>query len=246
MSYESLIGLSAARESSVTEKNTALALKSGSLKVLATPEMIRLIEETSAELVEQNLPRELTSVGISLNVKHTAPTPVGMKFRAEAKIVSVDGRKIVLDVAAVDERGQIGNGTHERFIVDRKKFQLKADEKPHAKLIQTEPHDARRKEDCRPTRCLFFCAFEHVDDAQPIVEHDRHAERNCRRIQVIQPRPFRQREQNCVVHHQRRAADHAKSDEFKKSFTRHFQTSTRRNSRQKYFSRQAHLKLSTT
>lgn len=129
MSYENLIGLSAERESFVTEKNTALALKSGSLKVLATPEMIRLIEEISAELVEKNLPRELTSVGISLEVKHTAPTPVGMKFRAESKIVSIDGRKIVLEVAAFDERGQIGHGVHERFIVDKNKFQSKADSK---------------------------------------------------------------------------------------------------------------------
>ena len=129
MTYENLIGLTAVRESSVTEKNTALALKSGSLKVLATPEMIRLLEETSAELVEKNLPRELTSVGISLEVKHTAPTPVGMKFRAEVKIVSIDGRKIVLEVAAFDERGQIGNGIHERFIVDKEKFQSKADAK---------------------------------------------------------------------------------------------------------------------
>lgn len=129
MSYENLIGLTSVRESLVTEKNTALALKSGSLKVLATPEMIRLLEETSAELVEKNLPRELTSVGISLEVKHTAPTPVGMKFRAEVKIVSIDGRKIVLEVATFDERGQIGNGIHERFIVDKEKFQSKADAK---------------------------------------------------------------------------------------------------------------------
>ena len=129
MSYENLIGLSDVRESSVAEENTARALKSGSLDVLATPEMIRLVEETAAALVEKNLPPELTSVGISLDIKHTAPTPVGMKFRAEVKIVSVDGRRIVLDVAAFDERGQIGNGIHERFIVDAKKFQSKADSK---------------------------------------------------------------------------------------------------------------------
>ena len=129
MSYENLIGLTAERESCVTEKNTAFALKSGSLKVLATPEMIRLIEEISAELVEKNLPPELTSVGISLDIKHTAPTPVSMKFRAESKIISVDGRKIVLEVAAFDERGQIGHGVHERFIVDKNKFQSKADSK---------------------------------------------------------------------------------------------------------------------
>ena len=129
VSYENLIGLTAERESLVTEKNTALALKSGSLKVLATPEMIRLIEETSAELVEKNLPPESTSVGISLDIKHTAPTPVGMKFRAAVKIISVDGRKIVLEVVAFDESGEIGRGVHERFIVDRKKFQSKADAK---------------------------------------------------------------------------------------------------------------------
>ena len=129
MSYENLIGLSDVRESSVAEEITARALKSGSLDVLATPEMIRLVEETAAALVEKNLPPELTSVGISLDVKHTAPTPVGMKFRAEVKIVSVDGRRIVLNVAAFDESGQIGNGIHERFIVDAKKFQSKADSK---------------------------------------------------------------------------------------------------------------------
>ena len=129
MSYENLIGLSDVRESSVAEEITARALKSGSLDVLATPEMIRLVEETAAALIEKNLPPELTSVGISLDVKHTAPTPVGMKFRAEVKIVSVNGRKIILEVAAFDEVGQIGNGVHERFIVDAKKFQLKADAK---------------------------------------------------------------------------------------------------------------------
>jgi len=129
MSYENFIGLTNVAEGFVTEKNTALALQSGSLKVLATPEMIRLIEVAAAELLEKNLPPELTSVGISIEVKHNAPTPVSMKFRVEVKIVSVDGRKIIFDAVAFDERGEIGRGRHERFIVDRKKFQLKADEK---------------------------------------------------------------------------------------------------------------------
>ncbi len=129
MSYESLVGMTNAVEEIVTEKNTALALGSGSLKVFATPAMIRLIEEASATLVEKNLPLESTSVGISLNVKHTAPTPIGMKVRAEVKIISVEGRKIIFEVAAFDERGEIGRGSHERFIVDRKKFQSKADAK---------------------------------------------------------------------------------------------------------------------
>ena len=129
MSYEHLIGLTNAAEDFVTEENTALALGSGSLKVFATPAMIRLIERATAELVEKNLPPKSTSVGISLDIKHTAPTPLGMTVRADVKIISVDGRKIIFDAVAFDERGEIGRGTHERFIVNRTKFQAKADAK---------------------------------------------------------------------------------------------------------------------
>ena len=129
MTYEHLRGLKNVADISVTAENTALALGSGSLKVFATPAMIRLIERAAAELVEKNLPPESTSVGISINIKHTAPTPIGMNVRAEVEIISVDGRKIIFDVAAFDGRGEIGRGTHERFIVDREKFQSKADAK---------------------------------------------------------------------------------------------------------------------
>ena len=127
--YENLLGLTNAAEIFVTEENTALALGSGSLKVFATPAMIRLIEQAAAELVDKNLPPEMTSVGTALNIKHTAPTPIGMNVRADVKIISVDGRKIIFEVAAHDARGEIGRGSHERFIVDRKKFQSKADAK---------------------------------------------------------------------------------------------------------------------
>ena len=102
---------------------------SGSLKVLATPSMIALMEQAASELVDRNLPADRTSVGISLNVKHIAATPIGLKLRAEATITSIDGRKIIFDVRAFDEREEIGSGAHERFIVDRKKFQSKADGK---------------------------------------------------------------------------------------------------------------------
>ena len=129
MTYEHLRGLTNTAETIVTAENTALALNSGSLKVFATPAMIQLIERAAAELVEKNLPPELTSVGTAINIKHVAPSPIGMNIRAEVKIVSVDGRKIIFDVAVFDERGEIGHGSHERFIVDRKKFQVKADSK---------------------------------------------------------------------------------------------------------------------
>ena len=113
----------------VTENDTALAVGSGSLKVLATPKLIALIEKAAAELVEENLSQELTSVGISVNFEHTAPTPVGMEIFAEVKILEVDGRKIIFEVKAFDASGEIGHGQHERFIVNREKFQTKADNK---------------------------------------------------------------------------------------------------------------------
>ena len=94
--------------------------------------MLALIEKAAADLVEENLPEEWTSVGISLSVAHTAPTPVGMQIRAEAELAELDGRKIIFEVAAFDECGEIGRGRHERFIVDRKKFQLKADAKKNS------------------------------------------------------------------------------------------------------------------
>ncbi len=130
MNFENLrIGLKNSVAQIVAAEDTALAVGSGSLKVLATPKMLALIEKAAADLVEANLPENLTSVGISLNVQHTAPTPVGMEIRADAEIVAIDGRKIIFDVAAYDDAGEIGTGRHERFIVDRAKFQAKADKK---------------------------------------------------------------------------------------------------------------------
>ena len=126
---EMQIGLKNSAESVVTENDTALSVGSGSLKVLATPRMIALIEKAASDLVDKNLPPEYTSVGTSLNVKHTAPTPVGMKFFATVEVVGIDGRKIIFEVIAKDERGEIGRGSHERFIVEREKFQAKANSK---------------------------------------------------------------------------------------------------------------------
>ena len=123
------IGLKNSVAQVVTETDTAVAVGSGSLKVLATPKIIALIEKAAAELVEKNLSPELTSVGISVNFEHTAPTPVGMKISAEVEILEIDGRKIIFKVAAFDEVGEIGRGKHERFIVNREKFQSKADSK---------------------------------------------------------------------------------------------------------------------
>lgn len=130
MDFENLkVGLKNSGEMPVTESDTAIFVGSGSLKVLATPKMIALMEKVSAELAEKNLPAEFTSVGISLNVEHIAPTPVGMKIRVESELVEISGRKLTFEVAAFDEAEKIGKGRHERFIVDGKKFQAKTDGK---------------------------------------------------------------------------------------------------------------------
>ena len=135
MNFENLkVGTKNFVELLVTESDTALAMKSGSLKVLATPKIICLVEEAAANLAEKFLPAEYTSVGTSLNVNHIAPTPIGLKVRAEVELVEVDGRKLIFDVKAFDDAGEIFNGTHERFIVNREKFQAKANSKGGGKI----------------------------------------------------------------------------------------------------------------
>ena len=123
------IGLRNEIESQSTKETTALELKSGTLKVLATPAMICLMEQAAAELVEKNLSENLTSVGISINIAHKSPTPIGLKIRAEAEITKIEGKKIYFAVKAYDEVNEIGSGTHERYIVEKEKFQSKADSK---------------------------------------------------------------------------------------------------------------------
>ena len=127
MSFENLnVGAKNFVDAIVTENDTALAMKSGSLKVLATPKIICLVEEAAATLAEKFLPAEYTSVGKNLNVNHTAPSPIGAKVHVEVELVEVDGRKLIFKVAASDDVGKIFNGTHERFIVNREKFQAKS------------------------------------------------------------------------------------------------------------------------
>ena len=128
MNFENItVGAKNFVDAIVTESDTAIFMKSGSLKVLATPKLICFVEEASATLAEKFLPNEYTSVGTKINVNHTAPSPIGAKVHVEVELVEVDGRKLIFKVAASDEVGEIFNGTHERFIVNREKFQAKAE-----------------------------------------------------------------------------------------------------------------------
>ena len=117
------------RKETVTEKNVASALGSGSLDVYATPAMARLMEYTAARSLEGLLEDGQTTVGISLNLKHTSATPVGCIVVCESELISIEGKKLCFQIDVKDDFGSIGSSVHERFIVDRQTFMQKAENK---------------------------------------------------------------------------------------------------------------------
>ncbi len=122
-------GLAGKAETTVSESNTALKIGSGSVPVFATPMLVALMETAAIKSLERHLPEGRTTVGIKIDITHTAATPVGMTATARAELVEVDGKKLVFQVSAEDEAGPIGEGRHERFIVDQEKFISRAKEK---------------------------------------------------------------------------------------------------------------------
>lgn len=124
-------GIKGRQELTVTGENTAKAVGSGILDVFATPAMIALMEKTAWESVQPELEEGSGTVGTSLDVRHVAASPLGMKITCETELVKVDGRALTFSVKAYDEAGLIGEGKHERFIVYNEKFQAKADAKLH-------------------------------------------------------------------------------------------------------------------
>jgi fluoroacetyl-CoA thioesterase len=124
-------GLTGTAELLVGEQHTAPRVGSGRIRVLATPVMINLIEAAALAAVEQSLPEHHQSLGTRLDISHVAATPVGMRVRATAEVVKVEGRTVHFRVRAEDERELIGEGTHERVVVDVARFdarlQAKAD-----------------------------------------------------------------------------------------------------------------------
>ena len=123
---EIVVGTKAEVATLVETADTALEVGSGSLRVYATPCMAALMEGAACEALEGFLSEDQTTVGIELNLKHVAATPVGMEVRAEAEVTAVDGKVITFDVKAFDEIGEIGHGTHKRVIINSQKFLDKA------------------------------------------------------------------------------------------------------------------------
>ena len=123
------VGIKGQRETIVAKENTAAGIGSGSLEVFSTPIMILLMEESCFMSVADKLDEGFTTVGISVNVKHLSATPLGMKIVVKSELTKVDGRALTFKVEAYDEKGLIGEGLHERFIVNNEKFQTKTDGK---------------------------------------------------------------------------------------------------------------------
>lgn len=123
------IGIKGARDILVGEEMTARVMGSGELFVFATPAMVSLVEETAWRSVASYLPSGQGSVGTKLDVTHLAPTPVGMRVHCETELVEIDRRRLVFSFAVSDETGLIGEGKHERFIVDNARFEAKANAK---------------------------------------------------------------------------------------------------------------------
>ena len=123
------IGLKGRAETKVSETNTAQAACSGALPVFGTPFLCALMEEAAWKSIAPHLEPGQSTVGTKLDISHDSATPVGMKVWAESEITEVDGKRLVLTVAAFDERGPIGRGTHERFIVTDQRFLAKCAKK---------------------------------------------------------------------------------------------------------------------
>jgi len=115
-------GITCKKKITVTPEMTAAAMGSGALEVLATPSMIALMEGTAQEAVQNLLEDGQGTVGTRIDVRHLAATPVGMEVTCTAEVTEVDRRRIVFTVKAQDEKEVIGEGTHERFVIDNEKF----------------------------------------------------------------------------------------------------------------------------
>jgi predicted thioesterase len=127
VTYEAIqVGLRGQVDLTVEDAHTAGRLGSGSVRVLATPEMVLLMERAGVAAVDHLLPEGLATVGVHLDVRHLEPTPVGMGVRATAELVQVEGRRLTFRVEVREEpfgaQQLVGSGSHQRAIIDVEEF----------------------------------------------------------------------------------------------------------------------------
>ncbi len=113
----------------VTGERTARHIGSGALRVFATPAMVLLIERACVELLQPLLPEGKSTVGIGIQVRHLAPTPLGMNVRAEVEVVAVEGDRIRLRGEVWDDLERVGEAEHQRAVIDVERFLKRVQEK---------------------------------------------------------------------------------------------------------------------
>ncbi len=123
------VGLTGSTELMVGVEHSAPSIGSGVVPVLATPVMINMIEAAALAAVEHRLPAGHQSLGIHLDVRHFAATPIGMRASATAELIAIEGRTLTFRVAARDEREPIGDGTHQRVVVNVARFDARVQKK---------------------------------------------------------------------------------------------------------------------
>lgn len=116
------VGLKYESRLTVDAANTALALGSGDMEVLATPAMVVLMENAAMKAVADYLPEGSTTVGVEISTSHLKASAVGANVVASACLEEIDGRRLKFSLKAWDDAGMIGEGSHTRFIVDRERF----------------------------------------------------------------------------------------------------------------------------
>ena len=115
-------GLTGHAELVVESQHTAPHVGSGAVPVLATPVLVNLLEAAALDAAEKDIPPGQQTVGIRLDIRHFAATPVGMRVRAQAELINVDGRMLTFRVWAEDDVELIADGAHERVIITLDKF----------------------------------------------------------------------------------------------------------------------------
>ena len=123
------VGLKGEAVMKVAVGNTAIEVGSGSVPVFATPMLVALMENAAINALAGHLEDGQTTVGMKVDVAHTAATPIDMTITARAELVDVDGRRLRFKVTAEDDAGPAGAGTHDRFVVDQAKFMAKVQQK---------------------------------------------------------------------------------------------------------------------
>ena len=113
----------------VTDDMTAKRIGSAGSKILSTPNMVALMEGAALELAKAYLEEEQTTVGAEIHCRHLAPTPVGMKVSATARLRSIERRKMWFDIEVNDEKGKCGEGSHLRIMVSQQGMKEKAEQK---------------------------------------------------------------------------------------------------------------------